>query len=225
MEDNKEIQIAFRTGLVSNINKARATYKIMDCTDLKIKQVLATCGAYVAVTNSPNEIETTVLIDFCRSYLGKYGVDEMTLAFSELANNTYTVEKDHFGKISPAYLKDVLDAYRAWRDGVLNKENRKKLEPPKPRNISDQESYEFIRGFCEKKNEIPIGANWSQAYNHMDASNILQLSGKEKQQIENKVIEKRGKLKEEDLKYYCKREAVIEHFELIHGITRNHLTI
>lgn len=225
MEQNK--MSVYKVGLLSKIKSSKGSYKIMDCSEVKIKQVIATCCAYVSIVKEPNEVETIVLIDFCKEHLGRFGVDELRLAFSELANNTFQVEKDHFGTMSPSYLKDVLDGYRAWRDKLLNQEVRAKelIEVNDPIiNIDYEDCYSFIDNFCKREKKLPWGANWSQCYDYMVRNKIIDPNDEDKARIRLMTKRKfRGKYKEKEFIDECKTEFTKEYFEMKYEIERTNL--
>lgn len=209
-------------GKVGLIRQAKATYKLIDCKETQLKASLFACCKYVSIDKLPDELETNILIDFCQDKFKTFGIDELVLAFKNVAANEFTVDKDHYGTLSPSYLADVLDAYREWKDKVLGMENRKSLEPsPNVNRVDLEDCFTFIEKWSEKYGKLPYGANWSQAYDHAINENIIDPTDKDKDRIRKILITTgSGHLSTDDFSRACKKEFIQQHFEKKFNINR-----
>lgn len=209
-------------GPIGLIAQARNGILVTSARQSEIKATLATCCSYLGITQAPDYFATSILIEFVSDKLKLYTLEELILAFKNLAANEYTCENEHYGKLSPAYLKDVMDAYKYWRDKYRGEEHRKELEPiAEDITINYKDCYEFIDDWCRAKKKIPYGASWSQAYDYMHRENIINPTEDEKTKIKAVAARSASPKHQEDFARACKKEYVIQHFEEQYKIIRD----
>jgi len=145
----------------------------------------------------------------------------MILAFKNLAANEYICEHEHYGKLSPAYLKDVMDAYKYWRDKHRGAEQRKELEPSGiVAHIDYKDCWQFIDAYCQREKKMPCGANWSQAYDYMFRENIINPTDEEKANARYVAAQTNSVKDKAEFSRACKKEYVLQYFEMKYGLTR-----
>lgn len=223
MENKLQTKTAGPIGL---INQARNGTLVTSANEIKIKAALAACSTYMGINNQPDRASTTILIDFVTDKLTLFTLEEMILAFKNLAANEYICENEHYGKLSPAYLKDVMDAYKYWRDKHRGQEQRKDMLPSEEiKSINYEECFTFIRDYCDKHNKIPYGANWAQCYDYLFREERINPTTEEKENIKTIVsVRFKGKYEEKEFLDECKKEYILQYFEMLYGITRPHMT-
>ena len=100
------------------------------CTDLKlrelkntvpIKQGLAYCFKLVQLKESPNELDTQILIDFILGAYGALTAEELKLAFKLGCKGELNCEMEHYQAFSALYLGRILKAYSELKQKELAK--------------------------------------------------------------------------------------------------------
>ncbi len=87
--------------------------------------------------------------------------------------------------------------------------------------MENKVQHDFIDSYCSRKNEIPYGASWTDAYNHLIDEGIVGPSEKELNRIKKKITNKGIKENDPDMERQVKREFTIQYFEMKYGITRS----
>jgi len=153
-----------RENLISRIPSAnfnreiiRAVYgpKIRDIApdnDEPIKQVLRYVITLIGLKpeNFPTDIQKTVLINFIRTDLGHFGLDEIRVAFHMAIKGETGIDATHFQNFSAPYITGVLMAYeKTTRAAAIKKfKQLEQSEMSKQNNLSPveikQKSHEFM---------------------------------------------------------------------------------
>jgi hypothetical protein len=133
---------------------ARAIYgpKIRDIDpgdDEPIKQVFRYIFTLIGLKaeNIPDDIQKAVLLNFIRTDLAQYGVEEFRIAFHLLVKNELDMEPQHFQNFNPLYLAQVMAAYDDHRKQVFKKLREAEAENEKPKEMTPEEKYEAHEGF------------------------------------------------------------------------------
>ncbi len=205
------------------VNRAGTGLKIEYCKPNSISDSILTCCALIGLEAKPSVLEAKVLMECMIEFLRRYTLEEMELAFKIMVQNK--IEKvEPYGKFSPSFLQDVMDNYKFYRDRLTGVENRKELEPTEPvRDIDYKDCYEFIDNYCQRDNKIPFGANWSQAYDYARREKIINPTKEEKQNVRYIAYKTNSVKDEQGFAIACKKEYIIQYFEMKYGLTRKQI--
>ena len=87
--------------------------------------------------------------------------------------------------------------------------------------MENKVQHDFIDIYCSRKHEIPYGASWTDAYNHLIKEGIVNPSEQELNTIKARIINKGIKENDPDMERQVKREFTIQYFEMKYGVTRS----
>lgn len=101
--------------------------------DERIKQTLRYVFTLIGLRpeSIPDEIQKAVLIDFIRSDLKNYGLDEIKIAFKKAIKGDLQIDPNHYQNFSPMYLAQIMKAYEEDRRLALRDFRRKEIEDEK----------------------------------------------------------------------------------------------
>lgn len=86
--------------------------------------------------------------------------------------------------------------------------------------MENKSQYDFINNYCNRENEIPFAAAWTNAYNYLIEEAMVSPSEETLNTIKTRIINKGVKENDLDLERLIKREFTIQYFEMKYGITR-----
>lgn len=132
---------------------ASQSAKVKDCADLEIKKVIGYIFALIGIKpeNLPTDFQSAVIINFMRSNLGNYTLEEFKNAFHALAEKKLDMNGNHYQNFSAIYLGDVMsayqklknNAYKDYRIAEIKMENAEKQQV-NPQHRKEQ-THDFIR--------------------------------------------------------------------------------
>ena len=133
--------IRFESSKSEQIVRASFGLKIKDIepgNDEPIKQVLRYVFTLIGLRaeNIPDDLQKLVLIDFIRSELGNFTIDDIRTAFVLAVKNELKAEINHFQNFSALYLGQVLNVYQNEKNKAISEfkkaeERQKRLEEEK----------------------------------------------------------------------------------------------
>jgi hypothetical protein len=114
---------------------------------VKMRQTFSKCSLMLGAKAAPTDEEYFILKDVMIESFKDFGADEVEIAFKSLIAGKLDCEPDKYGKISAAYLGQVLIAYRTHRHKALADELKK--QPKVEVKASDEVKKERRKAFLE----------------------------------------------------------------------------
>lgn len=87
--------------------------------------------------------------------------------------------------------------------------------------MENKAQHDFIDSYCNRKNEIPYGASWTDAYHYLVDEDLASPTEDDLSQIKRKIIRKGIKENDPDLERQVRREFTIQYFEMKYGVKRS----
>lgn len=117
--------------------------------DEPIKQVLRYVFALIGLKaeNLPSDIQKVVLIDFIKTELSNYTVEEIKTAFQLAVKGEISVEINHFQNFSALYLSQVLKAYQIEKNAAILEFNKAEQRQKKENEMTPDEIERIYRDF------------------------------------------------------------------------------
>jgi len=186
--------------------------KIKDSEVSQLTPVLFYCMELVGF--NPKNLESyqlKIITDFIKENYHHLKLNEIKTAFDLGVKGLLNVEMKHFQSFDSMYVVSIIKAYKEY----LQKENAKpKLVAPIEKQIpmtkeskeeQQRKHFEIIDEWVKEKGEVPLIANWSEAFLHMERIELIKVDNDEKQMfLENVIFDlnsERKKLKHEGLNY------------------------
>ena len=91
--------------------------------------------------------------------------------------------------------------------------------------MENKTQHDFIDRYCAMKHEIPYGASWTDAYNHLISEGIINPSEKQLDNLKAQMAHKGTKENDLDMERQVKREFTIQYFEMKYGVTRSKIML
>lgn len=198
----------------------RTTIKIRDVDEsnrdiwTKVRESLNCAVVLVGIPNFMNDSEYRIMKDFLIAEYKDYSPDEITIAFHKLSAGKLDISEEqgkHYGKMSAAFLGNVLKSYRNYRNTKLaekiKEEDLLQLIPEK----TEEEKLE-IRKFWIDQNILKPFAVFKDAGHFVFDDNDLLLIFRMLWKREKITISKDQAIDyKEKAKTYLVQEAINEH--------------
>jgi len=133
-----------------------------------------------------DQINTTLIRQTLQAEFNNMFVNEFNEAFIKHCAGRFMISKEAegnkpYGDLSCLFVCNVLKAFKSWKQAENAKPKLitpdKQLEMPKE-NIRD--AYEFIKKVVDETNNLPIVANWNDAFLYMEQEGIIKIDLDEK---------------------------------------------
>ncbi len=138
---------------LSTVQAFNQTLKIRDFASdnlqfwLKCRGSIAKCSLLLGSKIAPNDDEWFLIKEVLTESFKDFSPEDIIDAFNKLIAGKLNVEADKYGKITPAYMGQVLIAHRAYRNKLVADEIRNK--PQVEIKASDEEKKQRRKEFLE----------------------------------------------------------------------------
>lgn len=158
--------------------------------------------------------DIAIIISFLKGNFQHLKIGELKQAFESGVKgdlDKFGVKMQHFQSFDSLYVTGIIKAYKSYKQEQNAKPKlilpMEKLIPMTQASKEELEKqhFELINDWFNNKGEVPMIANWSEAYLHMEREGLIKIENDEKQMFLDNVIfditEERKKLKLERANY------------------------
>lgn len=172
----------------------------------------------------PDDLEKMMLVNFARTELTHYTIQELRLAFSFAVTRKFEIDLRHFGKFSPEYLMRIVNGYDKYTSELIAEAHRRKKAAefaeqnkiieltPEQKLESGKKQLDFILKLAEEKNQIPLFIEWSTVFSYMESEGLIRDTKNQKQkffeQVQKEMLkETKAKIKPGRLDHRLREEV------------------
>lgn len=130
--------------------------------------------------------DLSIIIDYLKRNLESYPVSDIRLAFEVGLKGLLDIKDlNHYHSFNALYVTNILQSYKRYKQ----KENAKpKLVAPIEKQLpmsketkEDQQKkhFDIIDNWVKEKGEVPLIANWSEAFLHMNRIGLIKMTKEE----------------------------------------------
>ena len=169
--------------------------RIKDSEVDQLTPVLFYCMELVGF--NPKNLETyqlKIITDFIKGNYPHLKLNEIKEAFDCGVKGLLTAEMKHFQSFDSMYVVSIIKAYKEY----LQKENAKpKLAAPIEKQLQmtkeskedfQRNNFETINDWFKEHGEVPMFANWNEAFLHMERVDLIKVSHDEKQMFLDNML-------------------------------------
>lgn len=158
---------------------------ISKCSDSDIRKMIAYVMILVGFKEKPQEAETFVIMDFIKSRLGRFSIEEFKVAYTLFVEGKLDIQQEHYNSFSSIYLSRVMDSYSRYRFNHLKdhrlaiEEEQEKVKPYGPIEIENLIIKQFDR-FLSGKEIYDFGG---VQYRYLVGMDLIKLTKEQKADI------------------------------------------
>lgn len=201
------------------VNMDEASY------DKYFRQSIGYACVFCGIKEAPDSLVLTGLKKVFNHY-HYITPDEFQLAFELNLHGEYEKKIEHYQQFSADFMASIFQAYRSRKVAALKA--FKQYEPIKElpgHNTTDEDHYNKLVEYVAEKG-MPHFWNWVAVFRFMKESGKVTESLEERNELKAKVknrlegeclkrpVEAKGLLSEENVRYECQREYVINRFSI-----------
>lgn len=176
----------------TSINKHEAmvvaacnTMTIKEASDKDIRSLIVYINTMVGIKSLPSDIEDLVLLDYIKSSLANYTLDEFKLAFTLYCDGKLSENREHFQSLSTLYLGRIMESYARWRYQYFHDINRVVLDlPAPPDKQTDEKLKEGVIRVFKKYKQNGLLLDFGNVYfRFLERIEVIVLTNKRKDEI------------------------------------------
>ena len=124
----------------------------------------------IGITQMPDDIAVTVIVDQIKKYHSMLTVEEIATAIELNCAGKLSTKVECYNQISPNYLAEVINQYQdeKLKTALKVKQLNDKMESDKPTQVATPEQcYNFIKQYKAEHGQPPQFADWHKAFDWM----------------------------------------------------------
>lgn len=216
---------------MNEIKKSDNIVRVNEKTNDEIIQTLLYCIELIGFNPENTTSESLMLIaNYIKNNFQFIDFNEIKEGFEHGIKGELDINLQHYQSFNALYVSNVIQSYKRYK---AKKEAipKKAIELPLPEE-DPAIHFNFIALYFKKTGEVPMIANWNEAYKYAEDTNIINIPISKKYLIKEEVVEElkreRQRLKYNRLnyseidntlnsdslmKYECRKKILIDYFK------------